>query len=154
MAASPVKSSKKGVDRHESAVGRAIIRRINDTTSGMTPAAPADLDCVTGWHAHIYYDPAATRSQAERLRAQLAGRFPRLQIGRWHDSPVGPHTRAMFQILFAPDDFAAVVPFLAFARGGLSILVHADGTDDGRKAHIEQAIWMGEPLPLTFRPRA
>jgi len=122
--------------------------------SDMTTMAPADLDRVTGWHAHIYYDPTATRSQAERLRAQMAARFPGLQIGSWHDSPVGPHTRAMFQILFGPNDFAEVVPFLAFARGGLSILVHADGTNDGRKAHTDQAIWMGEPLPLKFRPRA
>ncbi len=127
---------------------------MNDITRDMTLAAPADLDSVTGWHAHIYYDPATTRSQAERLRAQLANRFPGLQIGRWHDSPVGPHTRAMFQILFGPEYFAEVVPFLAFARAGLSILVHADGTEDGRKAHLEQAIWMGEPLPLAFRPRA
>jgi aromatic ring-cleaving dioxygenase len=122
--------------------------------SEISPATPADLDSVTGWHAHIYYDPTATRSQAERLRVQLANRFPSLQIGRWHDSPVGPHTRAMFQILFGPEDFADVVPFLAFARGGLSILVHADGTGDGRKAHLEQAMWMGEPLPLKFSPRA
>lgn len=122
----------------------------------MEPAAQTSdeaLASVTGWHAHIYYDPAATRDRAERLRAELAQRFPHIYIGSWHDQPVGPHTRAMFLIDFPPGLFAEIVPFLAFARDGLSILVHADGTDDGRKAHTEQGIWLGEALPLQFKPR-
>lgn len=116
----------------------------------MTPRDPAQaaLVSVTGWHAHIYYDPQATRPAAERLRAKLAEAFPDALIGHWHDELVGPHTRAMFQVLFEPRLFAELVPFLVFHREGLAVLVHADGTGDGRKAHTDQAIWMGEVLPV------
>jgi len=113
--------------------------------------AQAALESISGWHAHIYYDPRATRDRAERLRAKIAAAFPDAVIGRWHDAPVGPHTRAMFQLLFEPALFARLVPFLAFHRDGLAVLVHADGTGDGRKAHTDQAIWMGEVLPVNFR---
>ncbi len=117
----------------------------------MTPSEDQALQSVTGWHAHIYYDPQATRDRAERLRAKIAAAFPDARIGSWHDELVGPHTRAMFQVLFDPPLFERLVPFLAFHRDGLAILVHADGTGDGRKAHTDQAIWMGEVLPVNFR---
>jgi aromatic ring-cleaving dioxygenase len=121
---------------------------MNDMTPDRDQAA---LASVTGWHAHIYYDPQATRPRAERLRAKIAAAFPEARIGGWHDELVGPHTRAMFQVLFDPPLFDKLVPFLAFHRDGLAVLVHADGTGDGRKAHTDQAIWMGEVLPVNFR---
>ncbi|HEY4135078.1 MAG TPA: DOPA 4,5-dioxygenase family protein [Alphaproteobacteria bacterium] len=115
-------------------------------------ASDFDIASIPGWHAHIYYDPATTRGRAERLRAKIAANFPQVRIGGWHDELVGPHTRAMFQALFDADLFERFVPFLAFNRDGLAILLHADGTGDGRKAHTDQAIWMGEVLPVKFRP--
>ena len=110
----------------------------------------AALQSVTGWHAHIYYDLSASRDRAERLRAKIADVFPGALIGSWHDKLVGPHTRAMFQVLFEPELFARLVPFLAFHREGLAVLIHADGTGNGRKAHTDQAIWMGEVLPVNL----
>ncbi|HEX7233400.1 MAG TPA: DOPA 4,5-dioxygenase family protein, partial [Candidatus Binatia bacterium] len=50
---------------------------------------------IEGYHAHIYYDPLKTRDAAARVRAGLA-KFE-VQIGRWHDDPVGPHLDAMYQ---------------------------------------------------------
>ncbi len=111
-------------------------------------APHGSADAIPAWHAHIYYDPAATRARAERLRAGIAARFPEAVIGRWHDVPVGPHTRAMFQVAFGAGLFARLVPFLALNREGLTILVHADSTGDHRKDHTDHAIWMGEILPV------
>lgn len=109
----------------------------------MTPAPP-----IPAWHAHIYYDPAATRVHAERLREKIAAHFPDAAIGRWHDVPVGPHTRAMFQVAFDHGLFERLVPFLALNRDGLAILVHADSTGDHKADHTDHAIWMGEVLPV------
>lgn len=103
---------------------------------------------IPAWHAHIYYDPAQTRAAAERLRAKIAQSFPDVLIGSWHDRLVGPHTRAMFQLAFAHDQFAELVPFLALHRDGLTILVHADSTGDHKADHTTHAIWMGEVLPV------
>ncbi|HEU5296717.1 MAG TPA: DOPA 4,5-dioxygenase family protein, partial [Burkholderiaceae bacterium] len=52
-------------------------------------SATADRTIVS-WHAHVYFDPATTRPQAERVRADIAQRF-KVQLGRWHEVPVGPH---------------------------------------------------------------
>jgi DOPA 4,5-dioxygenase len=81
---------------------------------------------ITGWHAHIYYDPDATKDAAARLREGIAARFPSALLGRWHDVPVGPHPTAMYQVAFAPDLFPTLVPFMALHREGLTVLVHPE----------------------------
>ena len=108
---------------------------------------PREIAAVSGYHAHIYYEPAATRDRAERVRAWLAGRFPEAQLGRWHDVPVGPHPRAMFQVAFPNEAFPAFVPWLMLNRLGLTVLVHPN-TEDARADHLVHALWMGEVLPL------
>ena len=102
---------------------------------------------ITGYHAHVYYDPAATRDQAERVRGWIGERFPAAQLGRWHDAPVGPHTAAMYQVAFDAAQFAVVVPWLALNREGLSVLVHPN-TLAPRDDHLKHALWLGAPLPL------
>jgi aromatic ring-cleaving dioxygenase len=49
-------------------------------------------DVVSAYHAHVYYTPE-TRVKAAALRARLRELFP-VQLGRWHDVPVGPHSQA------------------------------------------------------------
>jgi len=78
---------------------------------------------IRSYHAHVYYDPATTRGRAEALRQRIGERFA-VQLGRWHDLPVGPHTAAMYQVAFAADLFASFVPWLMLNRAGLAVLVH------------------------------
>ena len=104
-----------------------------------------DPSKITEYHAHVYYDPAS-RAQAERVRAQVAERFE-VFLGRWREEPVGPHPQAMYQVAFAPERFADIVPWLALNRGGLAILVHPNTGDDVAD-HFDHAIWLGEKLVL------
>jgi aromatic ring-cleaving dioxygenase len=107
----------------------------------------ADPVAITGYHAHIYYDPAATRNMAARLREGIAAAFPAATIGGWHEEAVGPHTVAMYQIAFAADDFSRLVPWLMLNRDGLDVLVHplaGNAYDD----HTVYAMWLGDKLPL------
>jgi aromatic ring-cleaving dioxygenase len=116
----------------------------------MDPAAFADPGAaVTGWHAHVYYDPEApaTRAAAERVRAGLAAAFPEAVLGRWHDRPVGPHPQAMYQVAFPPALFPRLVPWLALNRDGLTVLVHPE-TGRQRADHLRHAMWLGAVLPL------
>jgi aromatic ring-cleaving dioxygenase len=110
-------------------------------------ANPRDASGIASYHAHIYYDAVATREQAGRVRAWIAERFPTAQIGRWHDAPVGPHPRAMFQAAFAAGLFPTFVPWLMLNRLGLAVLVHPN-TDRPRDDHLIHALWLGEMLPL------
>jgi aromatic ring-cleaving dioxygenase len=104
------------------------------------------------YHAHVYYD-AATRAAARRIRKALGERFA-VQLGRWHDEPVGPHPQGMYQVAFAAEEFPRVVPWLMANHAGLPVLIHPN-TDDDLGDHSERAMWLGAQLPLRldmFRP--
>ena len=107
--------------------------------------APTAIDVIDSYHAHIYYDPA-TKNVAATLRQWVQERFP-VQMGNWHDVPVGPHPRAMFQILFGAGLFPTLVPFLMLNRMGLTVLVHPE-TGRPRDDHLLNPVWMGAVLEL------
>jgi aromatic ring-cleaving dioxygenase len=100
---------------------------------------------ITGYHAHVYYQPA-TRDAAAALREAIGERF-QCTLGRWHDNPVGPHPISMYQVAFPVAEFSRLVPWLMLNRGELVILVHPL-TDDEYEDHAHHALWLGEKLPL------
>lgn len=102
---------------------------------------------IKGFHAHIYYDPA-TRDTAARVREGLGSRFD-VQIGRWHDEPVGPHPKSMYQVVFSPDQFGEVVPWLMLHREGLDVLVHPE-TGETVEDHLNRCLWLGNKLKLNI----
>ena len=101
---------------------------------------------IGGYHAHVYYEPEATRAAAARVRDALGAAFD-VTLGNWHDAPVGPHTAAMYQVAFGVAQFAGVVPWLMLNRAGLSVLVHPL-TGDDYEDHSRFALWRGAPLAL------
>jgi aromatic ring-cleaving dioxygenase len=115
-----------------------------DTASAAPPVDPA---IITAYHAHIYYDPAATRDRAARLREQVAAAFPEATLGRWHDALVGPHPQSMYQIAFPRALLGSFLPWLMLNRDGLTILLHAE-TGDDYTDRTDHAVWLGAMLPL------
>jgi DOPA 4,5-dioxygenase len=105
----------------------------------------ADPGAIEGYHAHIYYD-AGTRTAAERLREAIGAGFT-VQLGRWHDSPIGPHPISMYQVAFPVAEFPRLVPWLMLNRAGLTVLVHPL-TGDDYEDHATHPLWLGPPLPL------
>jgi aromatic ring-cleaving dioxygenase len=106
-----------------------------------------DRPAITHFHAHIYYDPARSRAQAERLRERVAANFSQAKLGRWHDELVGPHPQSMFQIAFPAAMLGAFVPWLMLNRDGLVVLLHPE-TGDDLADHTVHAAWFGAILPL------
>lgn len=100
---------------------------------------------IEDYHAHIYYD-ADTRDIAAELREDLDYKFM-VELGRWHDEPVGPHPQAMYQVKFATTEFARLVPWLMLNRLGLNVLVHPN-TGDAYEDHATHALWLGSKLKL------
>ena len=100
------------------------------------------------FHAHVYFDPA-TREAAARIRDGVAAQFD-VELGRWHDKPIGPHPKSMYQVKFSPSEFGNVVPWLMLHHEGLDVLIHPDtGEDVGD--HTSRALWLGEKLALNIK---
>ncbi|MEQ8355458.1 MAG: DOPA 4,5-dioxygenase family protein [Kiloniellaceae bacterium] len=106
-----------------------------------------EVDRITGYHAHVYYD-AESKPAAEILRAAIEARFA-VRLGRWHDRPIGPHPQWSYQIAFAPEVFAEIVPWLALNRGELTIFLHPE-TGDDVPDHRDFALWLGEKAELNL----
>ncbi|TPJ21652.1 DOPA 4,5-dioxygenase family protein [Mesorhizobium sp. B2-7-2] len=110
------------------------------------PHDPRPLSEIASYHAHIYYGDEAQRRHAEWLRQRIGERF-RVRLGNWRDEPVGPHEQAMYQVSFATELFATLVPWLMLNHGGLSILIHPN-TANPKRDHLVDPIWIGQALPV------
>jgi aromatic ring-cleaving dioxygenase len=103
---------------------------------------PQPLSAIRSYHAHIYFDGAEQRAAAEILRKEIAQRFSVL-TGRWHDQPVGPHSRSMYQIAFPVGEFPRLVPWLMLNRRDLAVLIHPN-TGHPKCDHVSHAMRLGE----------
>ena len=112
----------------------------------MTPLHP---DAIHSWHAHVYFD-ATTRDAAWALREVIAKELGALiQLGRFHEKPVGPHPRWSYQLAIAPEHFAQIVGWLALNHGALDVFVHPN-TDDELRDHRDSALWLGRSWTLNL----
>jgi DOPA 4,5-dioxygenase len=102
-------------------------------------------DAIESWHAHVYFD-AASRAAALALRQAIEARFE-MEMGRFHEKPVGPHPCWSYQVAFKPAAFAAIVPWLALNRGDLVVFIHPN-TGDDLGDHRDRALWLGAKLNL------
>lgn len=100
---------------------------------------------IAGYHAHIYF-VESSRDYAAEIRETMAARFD-VEMGRWHDRPVGPHTRPMYQVKFATEVFADFIPWLMVNHGDLAVLIHPR-TGNDVSDHTDHALWLGEKLDL------
>jgi aromatic ring-cleaving dioxygenase len=112
--------------------------------------AHLDVSSIASWHAHIYFD-AGSRDAAWALRESIASHLGRVvELGRFHERPVGPHPMWSYQLAFAPADFAHVVGWLALNHGALDVFVHPN-TGDQLRDHRDAAMWLGRSYALDLR---
>ena len=73
----------------------------------------------------------------------------KLQLGRFHERPVGPHPMWSYQLAFAQDQFAELVGWLTLNHGALDIFLHPN-TGDALRDHRDAAVWIGHSHDLVL----
>ncbi|HEY6087225.1 MAG TPA: DOPA 4,5-dioxygenase family protein [Burkholderiaceae bacterium] len=112
----------------------------------MKPLNPSIID---SWHAHVYFD-AARRDAAWALRETVATELTgQMDLGRFHEKPVGPHPMWSYQLAFGPANFSQVVGWLALNHGALDVFVHPN-TGDELRDHRDCALWLGRSYTLNL----
>jgi aromatic ring-cleaving dioxygenase len=106
-----------------------------------------DVSAIQSWHAHVYFD-AASRDAAWALRERIEAHFAgKLEMGRFHERPVGPHPMWSYQLAFEAPYFAEIVAWLTLNHGALDVFMHPN-TDDQLKDHRDAAVWIGRSYQL------
>lgn len=109
--------------------------------------ADIDTSSIESWHAHVYFD-AASRDAAWAFRQVVDAQFGAIiELGRFHERPVGPHPAWSYQIAFKAARFTDVVPWLVLNHGALDIFLHPN-TGDALRDHRDAAVWIGKSYPL------
>jgi aromatic ring-cleaving dioxygenase len=102
---------------------------------------------IKDWHAHVYFDPDS-RDRAWALRERIEKTFD-IEMGRFHEKPVGPHPRFSYQVHFQNEQLAPLLSWLTLNRGGLTVFVHPN-TGESLEDHRDRAIWLGQQVPLVL----
>ena len=111
---------------------------------------PLDVSNIASWHAHVYFD-AGSRDAARAFREVVITRFgDAVEMGRFHERPVGPHPQWSYQIAFGPGQFADVAGWLTLNHGALDVFVHPN-TGDQLRDHRDSALWLGRSYTLDLR---
>jgi aromatic ring-cleaving dioxygenase len=100
---------------------------------------------IRDWHAHVYFD-AATRDAAWTLREQIEKEFE-IQMGRFHEKPVGPHPMFSYQVTVRNEQIGAMISWLALNHADLIVFIHPN-TGHDLEDHRDRAVWIGKSVPL------
>lgn len=104
---------------------------------------------VASWHAHVYFD-AASRDAAFALRERIAATFDgKMEMGRFHERPVGPHPQWSYQIAFGPQHLAEISTWLTLNHGALDVFMHPN-TGKSLRDHRDCAVWIGRSHVLNL----
>ena len=106
-----------------------------------------DISHIQDWHDHVYFD-SASRDPAWALREKIERTFD-IQMGRFHEKPVGPHPRYSYQVHFKNEQLAPLLSWLTLNRGDLTVFVHPN-TGEDLEDHRDRAIWLGQQVPLVL----
>lgn len=106
-------------------------------------------ELVDSWHAHVYFN-ADSRDAAWALREQVIAHFgDTVDMGRFHERPVGPHPQWSYQIAFAPAALHQVMTWLTLNHGALDVFLHPN-TGQSLRDHRDCAAWIGHSHVLNL----
>ncbi len=106
-----------------------------------------DPSSIDSWHAHIYFS-AESRDAAWAFREVIGEALKgHIQMGRFHEKPVGPHPAWTYQLAFDASEFRHVVGWLTLNHGALDVFIHPN-TGHPLRDHRDSAMWLGRSYAL------
>jgi aromatic ring-cleaving dioxygenase len=105
------------------------------------------LNTHSHYHAHIYFDESSI-DLARTLYSEIETTLE-LELGRFHQKLLGPHSKWMFQVAFSEVEFLTFTHWLEQNRAGLSVLIHPL-SGNNLQDHSELASWLGTPIKLNL----
>jgi DOPA 4,5-dioxygenase len=106
-----------------------------------------EMNKLNPFHAHVYFDQNSKQTAIDVV-SELAQNYA-VDVGHFHDKPVGPHPVGSVQVSVPTELFGDVVFWLMTHRRGLTVFTHAD-TGEVMKDHTEHTLWMGEMMALNL----
>ena len=106
-----------------------------------------ETSIVKGYHAHVYFDQESL-DQAQSLCLEAGRLFP-VEVGRFHQKPIGPHPCWSCQLKFSQDNHTQIITWLSLNRNRLNVLIHPL-TGNDLLDHTDYAAWLGEPQALNL----
>ncbi len=106
-----------------------------------------DISEINGYHAHIYYD--LERIEDAKILAKGCSDLYGVEVGRFHEGPVGPHPSPSCQLTVTVEQFAFVLPWLSLNRNGLTLFIHPE-TSNALLDHTDFVIWLGKQYDVSL----
>lgn len=98
---------------------------------------------IVDYHAHVYFSAGDETDRARALCSSAGEHFgDRIEVGRFHERPVGPHPRGSCQLRISTGDFEEVLVWLAANRDGIAVFCHLN-TGQSLLDHTEHVVWLG-----------
>jgi aromatic ring-cleaving dioxygenase len=104
-----------------------------------------DTSEIKAYHLHVYFD--AETIDFARAICEAAGDLFGVGVGHVFEKNIGPHPRWSCQLSATPDQFAAILPWLALNREDLIVFCHPV-TGQHLEDHRDRGIWLGTGLEL------
>ncbi|GAB3485001.1 DOPA 4,5-dioxygenase family protein [Marinomonas epiphytica] len=101
---------------------------------------------IRAYHAHLYFHDKVGLALAKQIAERASQLFP-VQVGHFHERPVGPHPVWSCQLSFAPQTFAQIVPWLMLNRQNLDVFLHPV-TGNNYLDHTQGIAWLGQSYAL------
>ena len=109
-----------------------------------------NTETVSGYHVHVYFHDAKSKSKVISLKEELQQRFQIKTSRLFEEVDVNdPHQRPMFVATLSASEFADVVPWVMLNQNGLNMMIHPM-TGDNMADHRDYPMWLGSVLTINL----
>ena len=102
---------------------------------------------IQDYHFHIYYlEPDI--QLAKSIVKNVISKYD-VEVGRFHEKPVGPHPMCSVQLVVSNENFSNILQWFILNREKLTVFIHPN-TGNAFLDHTDHVLWLGESVKLNL----